>query len=45
MARRNVLAKHRLSPIRVTLSGDRAVCTMSAIIEIPVALRATAMIS
>ena len=45
MARRNVLAKHRLSPIRVTLSGDRAVCTMSAIIEIPVALRATGMIS
>jgi hypothetical protein len=43
MARRNVLAKHRLSPIRVTLSGDRAVCTMSAIIEIPVALKATAM--
>jgi hypothetical protein len=43
MARRNVLAKHRLSPIRVVLSGDRAVCTMSAIIEIPVQLQGTAM--
>jgi hypothetical protein len=30
-----VLAKHRLSPIRdVLLSGDRAICTMPAIIEI-----------
>ena len=38
MARRNVLAKHRLSPIRVVLSGDRAVATMSAIIDIPTTL-------
>lgn len=43
MARRNVLAKHRLSPIRVVLSGDRAIGSMSAIIEIPVELKATAM--
>lgn len=35
MARRNVLARHRLSPIRVFLSRNRAVATMSAIIEIP----------
>jgi hypothetical protein len=39
MAHRNVLAKHRLSPIRVVLSGDRAVATMSAIIEIPTQLQ------
>jgi hypothetical protein len=39
MARRNVLAKHRLSPIRVMLSGHRAVATMSAIIEIPARLQ------
>jgi hypothetical protein len=36
MARRKVLAKHRLSPIRVVLSGNRAVASMSAIVEIPV---------
>jgi SnoaL-like domain len=35
MARRNVLAKHRLSPIRVVVSGNRAVASMSAIVEIP----------
>ena len=39
MARRNVLAKHRLSPIHVVLSGHRAVATMSAIIEIPARLQ------
>ena len=43
MARRDVLAKHRLSPIRVALSADRAVCTMAAIIDIPVELKGTAM--
>jgi hypothetical protein len=43
MARRNVLARHRLSPIRVVLSGDRAVATMSAIIEIPVRLQEVEM--
>jgi hypothetical protein len=36
MARRNVLCQHRLSPIRVVLSGDRAVASLSAIIDIPV---------
>jgi hypothetical protein len=41
--RRNVLAKHRLSPLHAVFSGDRAVCTMPAIIEIPVELKATAM--
>lgn len=35
MARRQVMARHRLSPIRVLLARDRAVATMSAIIEIP----------
>src|SRR3972149_6781605 len=39
MARRNVLAKHRLSPIRVVLSGDRAVASFPAIIDIPVRLK------
>jgi SnoaL-like domain len=43
MARRNVLAKHRLSPIRVVLACERAVATMSAIIEIPVELEGAAM--
>ncbi len=36
MARRGVPAKHRLGPILVTLSGNRAVATMSAIIDLPV---------
>jgi SnoaL-like domain len=36
MARRNVLCQHRLSPVRVRLSGNRAVASMSAIIDIPV---------
>jgi hypothetical protein len=35
MARRNVLAKHRLGPVLVRLSGDRAVASLSAIIDIP----------
>ena len=43
MARRNVLAKHRLSPIRIVLSGNRAVATMSAIIEIPTRLQGIEM--
>jgi hypothetical protein len=38
MARRGVLAKHRLAPILVNLAGDRAVATMSAIIDIPAKL-------
>lgn len=35
MARRGMLAKHRLAPILVNLSGDRAVASLSAIIDIP----------
>lgn len=38
MARRGVLAKHRLAPILVNLAGDRAVASMSAIIDIPAKL-------
>jgi hypothetical protein len=38
MAARKVLARHRLGPIRVVLSGDRAGATMSAIIDIPTPL-------
>ena len=39
MAKRNVLAKHRLAPIRVRLAGDRAVATLAAIIDLPVTLQ------
>lgn len=39
MARRNVLAKHRLGPILVRLAGNRAVASLSAIIDIPVTLK------
>lgn len=38
MARRNVLAKHRLGPVLVRLAGDRAVASLSAIIDIPATL-------
>lgn len=38
MARRGVPAKHRLGPILVTLNGDRAVATLSGIIDLPVKL-------
>lgn len=38
MARRNVVAKHRLGPILVRLAGDRAVASLSAIIDIPATL-------
>jgi hypothetical protein len=36
MARRGVLAKHRLGPVLVRLSGDRAIATLGAAIDIPV---------
>jgi len=36
MAKRGVPAKHRLGPILVTINGNRAVATMSAIIDLPV---------
>ena len=35
MARRGVLAKHRLGPVRVRLAGERAVASLTAIIDIP----------
>jgi hypothetical protein len=35
MAKRGVFAKHRLAPVLVTLAGDRAVASLSAIIDIP----------
>jgi hypothetical protein len=38
MARRNVLAKHRLGPVLVRLAGDRAVASLSGIIDIPATL-------
>jgi hypothetical protein len=36
MARRGVLAKHRLGPVLVRVQKDRAVATMSGAIDIPV---------
>lgn len=38
MARRGVLAKHRLGPVRVRLAGERALATFAGIIDIPVSL-------
>ena len=35
MARRGTFAKHRLSPVLVTLADDRAIASLSAIIDIP----------
>ncbi|MBI4274918.1 MAG: nuclear transport factor 2 family protein [Rhizobiales bacterium] len=35
MARRGMMAKHRLGPIGVRLAGHRAVASLSAIIDIP----------
>lgn len=39
MARRGIRAKHRLAPILVTLAGDRAVASLTAIIDLPVNLK------
>lgn len=39
MARRKVLAKHRLMPILVTLAGNRAIATLVASIDLPVTLQ------
>jgi hypothetical protein len=39
MARRGIPAKHRLAPILVTLSGDRAIASLAAIIDLPVKLK------
>src|SRR5262245_56999539 len=38
MARRNMLAKHRLGPVLVRLAGDRAVASLVAIIDVPATL-------
>ena len=38
MAKRGVLATHRLAPIGVTLNGDRALAWLTAIIDIPVGI-------
>ena len=35
MARRGMLAKHRLGPVLVTLRGNRALASLSGIIDIP----------
>ena len=39
MAKRGVPAKHRLAPILVTLSGTRAIASLTAIIDLPVNLQ------
>ncbi|HKV06156.1 MAG TPA: nuclear transport factor 2 family protein [Candidatus Acidoferrales bacterium] len=39
MARRGIPAKHRLAPVLVTLAGDRAIASLSAIIDLPVKLK------
>lgn len=38
MARRGMLAKHRLGPVLVRLNGDRAVASLTGIIDIPATL-------
>jgi hypothetical protein len=39
MAGRGVPAKHRLGPVLVTLSGNRAVASLSGIIDLPVKIK------
>jgi SnoaL-like domain len=39
MVRRGVAAKHRLAPILVSLNGNRAVATLSGIIDLPVKIK------
>jgi len=39
MAKRGVPAKHRLGPVLVTLSGQRAIASLAAIIDLPVKLK------
>jgi SnoaL-like domain len=43
MARRKIFARHRLSPVRVVLSGDRAIARVVAIIDLPVQIRGVEM--
>lgn len=44
MARRGILAKHRLAPILVRCPGDRAVASLTAIIDLPVRLQGVELI-
>ncbi|MGA3294246.1 MAG: nuclear transport factor 2 family protein [Candidatus Acidiferrales bacterium] len=39
MFRRGIAAKHRLGPVLVTLAGDRAVASLTGIIDLPVKLK------
>ncbi|MFY9690214.1 MAG: nuclear transport factor 2 family protein [Candidatus Acidiferrales bacterium] len=39
MARRGIPAKHRLAPILVRLSGERAIASLHGIIDLPVTLK------
>jgi SnoaL-like domain len=43
MARRGVLAKHRLGPVAVRVNGRRAVATLAVIIDIPAEVRGVAL--
>jgi hypothetical protein len=43
MARRGVLAKHRLGPVSVRVNGTRAVATLAVIIDIPAQARGIAL--
>jgi SnoaL-like domain len=43
MARRGILAKHRLGPPLVNLNGDRAVASFAAIIDLPAKLQGVEM--
>jgi SnoaL-like domain len=43
MARRGVLAKHRLGPVAVRVNALRAVATLAAIIDIPAEVRGVAV--
>jgi len=43
MARREILAKHRLGPPLVNLNGDRAVASFAAIIDLPAKLQGVEM--
>jgi len=44
MAKRGMLAKHRLAPVLVTLNGDRALASLTAIIDIPQKINGVEMI-
>jgi len=44
MARRGVLAKHRLGPVSVRVNGMQAVATMAVIIDIPAEVQGVALL-